>query len=91
MRAGRVRLPRQLPRGGLPPHQRPVPGQARDVHSGAYAKGVRLRRWVCPYYLETIVNIGVRFLLYPDRGGVWFIGVGVLQRTRPALLIPRSS
>jgi hypothetical protein len=45
--------------------------------SGAYAKRARRRKWECPYCLETIVNIGVRFLLYHDRCGVWFLVVGV--------------
>jgi hypothetical protein len=45
--------------------------------SGAYARGVRLRKWECPYCLEAVVNIGVRFLLYQDRCGIWFIVVGV--------------
>jgi hypothetical protein len=45
--------------------------------SGVYSKRARRQKWECPYCMEKVVNIGVRFLLYHDRCGVWFIEVGV--------------
>ena len=32
---------------------------------------------MCPGCGESVVNVGVRFLLYQSRAGVWFIVVGV--------------
>ncbi len=45
--------------------------------SERYSKRARRQKWVCPHCGEKIVNIGVRFLLYPSRQAVWFIVVGV--------------
>jgi hypothetical protein len=42
-----------------------------------YSKRARREKWKCPNCSETIVNIGVRFLLYQSRQAVWFIIVGV--------------
>lgn len=43
----------------------------------AYSNRARRQKWVCPGCEKSVVNVGVRFLLYQSRGGVWFIIVGV--------------
>ena len=45
--------------------------------SAQYSRRARRQKWVCPSCGESVVNIGVRFLLYQSRLGVWFIVVGV--------------
>ena len=45
--------------------------------SETYSKRARRQKWACPSCGESVVNVGVRFLLYQSRAGVWFIVVGV--------------
>lgn len=42
-----------------------------------YAKRARRQKWTCVSCGNSVVNVGVRFLLYKDRTAVWYILVGL--------------
>ncbi len=45
--------------------------------SERYSRRARREKWACDGCAKSVVNIGVRFLLYQSREAVWYIIVGV--------------